>query len=255
MARPFTREEAFAWALRTLGDGVVVVEVTSEQVEDAWDDAIEWFIANCGINRIAVATYYGPGEYTLPADTGTVINVYFPRALYPGWDYSSLEMVDLERAYTNYGSDSDFSNYYTTMVLWMQRAETASRLTSSEPHWLWRPEIQRLQVFPSSRSITGSIMADYVSTEVYDTDPVKSTDHPNDLRRMPTHERKFLLEYFLAQVKIRLGRIRSKYVDGLPSASGKTVLDGDLLLNEAKETIEDLTNKLSNYGHVPVLTG
>ena len=156
---------------------------------------------------------------------------------------------------SHYGSDSDFSNYYSTLVLWMQRAETAQRLLSQEPHWEWRPELHALMVFPSTKVFSGSVMVKYVSTEVYDIDPVKRTDPPNDLRRMSAAELDILLKCFEAYAKIRLGRVRGKYTDGMPSAGGKSMLDGDMLISEARDDLERLTEKLNHFSPVPLLTG
>ena len=255
MAKPRTRAEAFAWCGRMLGDGVVVIELTKTQIEDAWDDAVTWFVANRGIERLAVATVSGTGRYTLPDDVDTVTDVYFPQSLFPNWDFNPGELVGLDYAMSYYQNDVDFSNYYSTMVLWMQRSKVANSLTSQDPQWEWRPEAQLLYVFPSSKSFSGTVMVKYISSEIHDTDPVEQTDQPNDLRRFPVAELDLILKYFVAQAKLRLGRVRSKYADGMPSAGGKALLDGDMLLNEAKDEIQTLTEKLSNYGPVAPVIG
>lgn len=255
MARPRTRAEAIAWCGRKLGDGVVVVEMTPEQIDDAWDDALDWFISNRGVIRVAVATYSGPGTYTLPDDVDTVLSVAFPGVSWPSWDYESGVLVDVESAYSYYGKDTDFSTFYSTIMLWMQRKESAQRLTSMETHWDWRPETRTLQVFPSSRQQSGSIIVEYVSSLVYDEDPASSSGHPNDLRRMPRNELTILLDYFVAEARERLGEIRGKYADGLPSAGGNKVLNGPDLIQAAREAKERLTEKLENLGMAPILTG
>lgn len=68
--------------------------------------------------------------------------------------------------------------------------------------------------------------------------------------------RDLILKYALAGVKMRLGRVRAKYTDGMPAAGGTKQLDGETLLGEAQNEMEALDEKLSNLNEgTPFLTG
>lgn len=49
-----------AWAKRKLGGGTVVLEMSQDQAEDCFYDAVRWYVGNKGIKRYA-ATQLVPG--------------------------------------------------------------------------------------------------------------------------------------------------------------------------------------------------
>ena len=60
----------------------------------------------------------------------------------------------------------------------------------------------------------------------------------------------------MAKVKERLGRVRSKYSDGMPAAGGSKTLDGDTLIGEAQQEVTTLDEELKGLNEgVPFLIG
>jgi len=232
MSNPRTRDEVLAWGPRKLGGGVVVVELTQQQNEDSWDDAVRWWIARRGIQRSAVAVYSGPGVYTVPSDCETVIEVLFPDIALPSllqpYEWLGLDVIPLD--HTPYGRP--WSDGFSQIIQWLQRAEMGQRIMGGEPSWEWDASSRQLRLFPASRSWSGSIVIRYLSAELNDTDPVRSTDSPNDLKRLSFLDLDILLRRYMVELKDRLGHIRNKYPDGLPAAGGTKRMDGSDLLQE-----------------------
>ena len=57
-------------------------------------------------------------------------------------------------------------------------------------------------------------------------------------------------------MKIRLGRVRSKFVDGFASAGGPKILDGSTLIEEANTEKEKLKEEILGLSDpIPFLTG
>ena len=54
MADPKTRAEVLDWGVRKIGGGKVVIELEDNDVDDAFDDAIRWYVARKGIQRRAI---------------------------------------------------------------------------------------------------------------------------------------------------------------------------------------------------------
>jgi len=242
MANPRTREEILKWGPRTLGGGVVVVEVTLEQNEDSWDAARRWWVGRRGVSRNAVATYVGPGVYSVPDDCETVIEVFFPDISLPSlilpYEWVGLDVIPLsDTPFT-----SPWSQGYSEIIQWLQRAEMGQRILSGEPSWEWCEAERRLNVFPATKVWSGSVVIRYLSNTLNDTDPVKSTGAVNDLKRISLRDLDLLLRYYMVELKDRLGHIRNKYPEGLPAAGGDKRLDGSDLLQEVaveRQSLDD----------------
>lgn len=59
--------------------------------------------------------------------------------------------------------------------------------------------------------------------------------------------RQFIQGWALAECKMYLGMIRSKYSSGTPGASGPINLNGELLISEARQDMTELREQLLNY--------
>ena len=65
--------------------------------------------------------------------------------------------------------------------------------------------------------------------------------------------RQFLQNWALAEAKMQLGMIRSKFSSGTPGAAGTISLNGELLISEARQDMAELKEEMMNYeygGHV-----
>lgn len=62
---------------RSLGDGVVAVELTDLQVQDAVDSAAMLYHQMIGDYNFSTINVSGPGEYTMPPSCTMVVEVFF----------------------------------------------------------------------------------------------------------------------------------------------------------------------------------
>jgi len=256
---PKTREEALEWGPIELGCGVVTIELTDKHVEDAFDDAVRWWIARRGMRRHAVTTItQGVQVYSMPEDTDEVLDVWFPgvqldviAAIEP---YAFIDVDMLPVAYQSL-TGVPGGQFYGTLSQIIAHAETARRIISSEPSWRWFQERNELHIFPRQH-MGGTAVVRYISSILRTEDPVAPETTPrNDFRYLRFRDRDLILKYFLATLKQKLGRIRGKY-SSLPSAGGEKNLDGDTLLTEAREEMRELTEEIIGLSDgVPFITG
>jgi len=256
---PKTREEALEWGPIELGCGVVVVELTDQMVEDAFDDAVRWWISRRGMRRHAVTqTTQGTQIYSMPEDTDEVLDVWFPgvqldviAAIEP---YAFIDVDMLPVAYQSL-TGVPGGQFYGTLSQIIAHAETARRIISSEPAWRWFQERNELHIFPRQH-VSGVAIVRYISNILRTEDPTPPETTPrNDFRHLRFRDRDLILRYFMATLKQKLGRIRSKF-QSLPGAGGEKTLDGQDLLSEAKEELRELTEEIQGLSDgVPFLTG
>ena len=65
--------------------------------------------------------------------------------------------------------------------------------------------------------------------------------------------RQFIQNWALAEAKMQLGMIRSKFSSGTPGAAGTISLNGELLVSEARQDMTELKEEILNYeygGHI-----
>ena len=65
--------------------------------------------------------------------------------------------------------------------------------------------------------------------------------------------RQFIQNWALAELKMSLGMIRSKFSSGTPGAGGSITLNGELLISEARQDMAELKQGLLDYeygGHI-----
>lgn len=259
MADPKNRQEALGWMQRNLGGGVVVLEVEEEHVDDAFDDALRWFTARKGIDRLAAVNLSsGVQEYAAPDDCDEVIEMYFPgvqldiiAAVNP---YAFIDIDQLPVAYQSI-TGVPGGSFYGTLHQILSHAETARRVVGSEPAWEYHKATNTVLIYPRNQR-SGSAVIRYISTTINTEDPEDEAVGPkNDFRTMRFRERDIILRYASQQLKLRLGRVRSKYTDW-PSAGGSKSMDGDSLVTEALGEIEKLDEEVKALAEpVPFLVG
>lgn len=254
-----TRAEAIAWAKRRLGGGVVVIELCEEHFEDAFGDAVRWYIGRKGIKRRAVQNL-SPGiqEYMMPDDCDEVLEVWFPgvqidiiAAVNP------FAFIDIDQLPVAYQSITGVpgGSFYGTFHQILAHAETARRVVGSEPAYEYFKDVNVIHIAPRNQR-TGMAVVRYVSTRLCADDPTPPDTFPlNDFRNLRYRHRDLILRYMIAALKERLGRIRGKYTE-FPSAGGTKNLDGETLLGEAQNEMEALNTELLELNEgVPFLVG
>ena len=254
MADPCTKDAALGWLARQLGCGSVNIELTEAHLEDAFDDAVRWWVGRRGLKRYAVQTVSsGAQEYTMPVDCDMVLEVWFPgvqldiiAAVNP---YAFIDVDQLPVAYQSITGVPGGSFYGTFMQI-LQHAETARRVVSSEVAWEYEKDTNLLRIFPKNHS-SGTVVARYVSNRL-----TSETEGDEFCSKILVRDRDIILRYARARAKEMLGRIRGKYTDGWPGAGGKVMMDGDTLLVESQAEIEQLNEEVMGLSDpVPFLTG
>lgn len=247
MADPFTRTDAIDFIQRKAGGGVVVLEISPEQVEDRFDDAVRWYISRKGVKRFAVQTLTpGVQEYTMPDDCDEVLNVTFPGAqLDIIAAVNPFAFIDVDQLPVAYQSITGVpgGSFYGTLHQILAHAETARRIVGSEPAWEYHKEINTLQIYP--RNVRqGTAVARYISTTMNAVDPVDPAIVPvNDFRKLRFRDRDIILRYAQAQLEIQIGKHRRKYTDW-PSSGGTKSLDGDSMVADAMAAIERMDEEI-----------
>jgi len=239
-------QEFKRWIRRKLGDDgqcTVKVELTEQQIEQALEDAKDWFNVFVGIYReSSLNIAEGTVEYDLSAvipAIDTVSKVWFPRrgteidfsVLYPGF-------LDVEGI--PYGVGTLWGEGYpqTSITQTLQTLESMSKLLSSDLDWefykdtMVDPATKTLRIMPSPKQ--GGVVYYF-----YRVDPSAIKLENYDPKHLW-----FIREWALAEAKYTLGRIRGKYSGGLPAAGGDRSLDGEALITESREDKERIEEKI-----------
>jgi hypothetical protein len=259
VADPLNREDAIAYIKRKAGGGVVVLEVTEDQIEDRFDDAIRWYISRRGVKRFAVQNIaQGTQEYVMPDDCDEVLNLTFPgvqldiiAAVNP------FAFIDVDQLPVAYQSITGVPGgaFYGTLHQILAHAETARRIVGSEPAWEYFKEINTLHIFPRTVR-AGTALARYISTTLNAVDPVSPAIVPvNDFKKLRFRDRDIILRYAQAQVEIQIGKHRRKYGEW-PGAGGGKTMDGDTMVADAMAAIEKMDEEIKALSEpVPFLVG
>ena len=239
-------QEFRVWARRKLGeDGScgVKVELTDNQLTQALDDAKEWFSAFVGLHKEGTLSLIGDQtEYDLSSVSPAieqVVKVWFPsrgteldfRVLYPGF-------LDVHGIPYDGGVMYGYGYPQTTLIQTMQTLETNRKFLSTDLDWefyydnMTTPVTRLLRVMPPPYEAGTAVY-------LYRVDPSEIK-----LEHYSPRHLWFLREWALAEAKYTLGRIRGKYTSGLPAAGGDRTLDGDALIQEAREDKERLEEKI-----------
>jgi hypothetical protein len=243
------REEIADYVLARLGAPVVRVELDSQQLSIAIDEAIkryergapkseyEWFYFN---------TVPNVTRYKMPCDIGFIRDVQFREAHNCFDGASAVEvMVDgttipfYGSAFSNFGLSVRASGYPNRVGpahvdvgewhLFQSYNKLFQRLSSREPSWEISGD-HTITIFPIPKA-SRTVGVQYLQ---------RKKDWGD------THH--WIKNYALALAKDMLGRIRSKY-DRYVSPSGGVTMDGPALIQEAREDMKELEENLMNLGN------
>lgn len=257
MTDPLNRTDAVGWIQRALGCGSVILEVTEDHVDDSFDDALRWWIGRKGIKRHAVQNIIsGQSSYEMPDDCDEVMMVWFPGAqldVIAAINQYAFIDVDMLPAQSLTGLPG--GAFYGTLHQMIAHAETGRRVIGAEPAFEYDKDINMLQIYPTNHA-SGTAIARYASTKLVTEDPVAPATTPvNDFKKLRWRDRDLILRYAKAALKVRLGRVRSKYSEW-PSAGGAKSMDGDTLVVEGREEFDTLSDELIGLSDpVPFVVG
>jgi len=224
----FTEAQVKEWICRRLGKGVVNVELTGDQLNDAVRDAKEWWQMWVGQLKSVMLTLTSSTEYAealIASDIDSVVDVVFEIESQSLTNLFSWADVEVNPYTWIYGGTS---GGYSTLVQYMQYREMAKQIVSADKDWDWDRAQRKLIVSPQPEA--GSrVLVTYISTEV-------------DMDYIANYEMRIFRNYALAQAMKTLGVIRTKYA-GKPSATGEFSMDGDTLWANAEALEAEMEEK------------
>lgn len=235
-----TFDQIKAWVTRRLGYPQVAIELHPCHLEDAIEDAKDWYLAHKGFTRTVIVDMQEQQVvYPFPPDAQTVLEV-IPPGTAPSWNwgigYSEGTGYYPDGRYSTYGfpygaSAKSYSagGPISGIVQSDQYIEEANRVLSANFEWWVDEGARTIHVAPVPRS-SGPMGIVY-------------TDRTFGVDQMSPMDYELFKKYVLALAKETLARIRGKY-SRVPGADGEQQLDADKLMDEAKEAMEKLTEEL-----------
>ena len=242
MASPTTRIEFKAYCLRKLGNGVIQINVSDEQIEDRIDDALEYFqdYHSDAVSRTYVKHQVTQDDIdnefiTLDNSVTTVVRVLsinsanssssmfdvrYQMALNDVFDFSSVSVAEYTTMRSHLSMLDDLFNGITPI-----RHERHTDKLYIDMNW--------------SDNLSAD---DWVIVECYRViDPTANVQIWGD---------RFLKEYATAQIKEQWGMNISKY-EGITLPGGVT-MNGRAILDEAKQEIAELEQEMQLKHELPV---
>lgn len=230
------------WILRRLGAPLLKVELTEEHLHDALLNSLHWFAAKKGfIRQFTLQIIPNVAQYPLDPVVDTVTDVVMPLSTYDltpltspwGWAWPQENIgMPLTGAMQGFaGAASGTAGVVSSFTQVLQYSEMARRTFNGDLEW--RQEGRTLYILPANlQNFYPSAIVYYTSTRFTLLD-LNERDH--DLVK----------RFALAQAKLDLGRIRSKYAD-FPTAQGSVGLDGSTLLGEGQQEIDTLNEEIAD---------
>lgn len=217
-----------------LGRPVIKVEVPEEWVDDAIDIAIQEFsrFSPLAEKWTVFQTQAGVTRYQVPDDYLFIRSViYHPNFSIYGY-YNIYNLFGAWGPWMDWFRNLSLTDYVITDVY----IEMSRRSLGLEGTWYF--DHPYLYIFPKPRE----------NIPVF----VKYSTHLTvDNISKDVREETWIRKYALAMVKIRLGRVRSKF-SSVPGPRGDLTLDGAALIEEAKSEIERLEDVLRTEYEEPL---
>jgi len=121
---------------------------------------------------------------------------------------------------------------YSDLVQRLQYLNVSKKIFSADREWVYDRDTHELQVMPRP-SIVGNMLVEVWTRDI-------------DTRQFGPEDENIFLRYSLAQAKEFLGEIRNKW-DSMPMVGGDKGLNGERLLEEAKEAKAQLEKDVINW--------
>ena len=130
---------------RTLGEGVVAVEMTDFQLQDAVDQAALQYHQIMGVYAFTTANISkGANEIQMPADCIHVAEVYFDiskSGVYEGFDWAGVELGPMSFGmYGGYRDGSGAGGGYSYLIQALNYRDQSKRILSVDDDWFWDRE-------------------------------------------------------------------------------------------------------------------
>jgi len=225
----FTEAQVKEWICRRLGKGVVNVELTDEQLDDAVRDSKEWWQMWVGQCKSVLFTLTGTTEYhetLIASDIDSVVDVVFELSSQSFSNLFSWAGVEINPYTWIYGGNENSG--YSTLVQYMQYREMSKQISSSDKDWDW-DRAKRSVIISPKPDAGAKVLITYISTTV-------------QMEYITNYEMRVFRNYALSQAMKTLGMIRMKYA-GKPGATGEFSMDGDTLWANAEALEADMEEK------------
>lgn len=226
-----SRTKLKEWIRRKLGCGVINVELTDDQLDDALVEAEEYWQMWVGVVKskdMALGSSVAIPATDIAEDVDSVVDVYFEATQetlgnYFGWAGVEFNPVQM---YSGGGGG------YSSLVQYFQYMEDAKRTLSSDWDWNWDRSMRVLTLSPSDMSSGTKYRVVYLSREV-------------DYSFLATYEWSLFRDYAHAKAMRTLAAIRMKFADK-PSATGGFTMDGDAMWANAEAMEIMIEEKMRN---------
>lgn len=242
MALPYSRREFAEFCLRQLGKGAINIEVTDEQVDDAIDIALQWYV---DYNAEAVEKVYYKHQISstditnkwipMPENIIGVVNIFnIGDAMNTNNMFNIRYQIALNDLYTL--TNVSLVPYYMTM----QQLRMIEEILVGRPMFRYSRHLDRCYIdIDWSKMNTG----DYLVLEAYQViDPELYPEIYTD---------RWLIKYTTALIKKQWGNNTKKY-DQVPLPGG-AFIKGQQIYDEAVAEINDMDeNAAKNYSLPPM---
>lgn len=238
------------YILHMLGGTGVRIELNEQDIDFCVDQALmifENYAPREFFNYYTFNTIPGKSVYTMPPEIGFIRNVFYRKQpsfsfqssdlqgaipveyFYPGGSYASIQGGLIDPVQPIWGRMGEW-------VLYKNYEQMYSRISSSIGGWEWVDGYSNIKLYPIPHSVQ-LVIVHYLQ---------KNKDWAQVSQAMQ--------EGALTYAKEILGRIRGK-IKNIPGPGGGVQLDGDQLMQEAREDrkqwFEDLIYK---FGDIPPIT-
>ena len=243
--REKVREQIKEYCLHMLGAPVVKLEFDEQNLDFAVDQAMKVFEDYAGREYFSYYVFDAvPGKsiYEMPPDIGMVRNVFYKETgtfafqstdlngaipieyFYPGGAYASIQGGMIDPVQPMWGRMGEWT-------LYKQYEQMYSRVSSNLGGWEYIGNPNTVKLYPVPYRVQ-KVIVHYMQKQKDWADVTQS-----------------IQEGALTYIKEILGRIRSKY-QSVPGAGGSVSMDGQQLLQEAREDrqkwFEDLIYKFGD---------
>lgn len=245
MARQrMTGDQMMQWIVRKLGFGRVKIELLLCHLKDVIEDTKDWYLANKGHEkRVLVPVSAGEVAYPYPEDAETILDVIPPADPHDfGTVFSPYLFTGDSFPFDVYTAPYSAGGPVSGIAQAIQYNEMAERVIGADFNWTPDDSSRVLVISPEPRREGESMMLIYSSNEF-------------SMTALSAQDYHLFKEYAKAEAKETLGYIRRKY-GNIPGVDGSQTLDGDRMMDEAREDKEKLDEKMNNSGlPMPFITG
>jgi len=235
MAIPNSRQSLIDYCLRNLGEPVLEINVSEEQIEDRIDEALQFYQEYHSdaiypvFHKHQITATDVQNEYVDIPDAITVVTRIFSIAEHG----TSSNMFSAKyQLFLNDIFDLRFAGSISNYVQTMQYLETLDMIFNGEQQIRYNRHMNRLYI--DTEWGTTLKEDDYIIVEAYRiVDPTQFTDVYNDM---------FLKRYATALIKRNWGQNLSKF-DGMQLPGGVTI-NAQRILEEANAEIREIEQEM-----------